>query len=188
MILETLVEKHKAIQKPLSYLLIYEQLFLPIREKILSVLEIGVARGCSLRVWADFFPNAIINGIDLKLPSEEFGSRFKIFQGDQSDKIFLQRVMDAASPFDVIIDDGSHKPFDWHTSFFALFPALKPGGIYAIEDLMAPTHQGWDPVEKDYIESCLTDICYPLLSQVKVSGKFEWIVLRPHLFLAKKGV
>ena len=41
--------------------------------------------------------------------------------------------------FDVIIDDGSHESEHILTSLKTLFPRLKTGGYYFIEDL----HAGW---------------------------------------------
>lgn len=38
-------------------------------------------------------------------------------------------------PFDVVIDDGSHRCAHVIASFEALFPHVTPDGIYAIEDL-----------------------------------------------------
>ena len=37
--------------------------------------------------------------------------------------------------FDVIIDDGSHKPSDQIKSFEILWPMLSDGGLYIIEDV-----------------------------------------------------
>ena len=37
--------------------------------------------------------------------------------------------------FDVIIDDGSHRPMHQQISLVSLYPHLKPGGQYIIEDL-----------------------------------------------------
>jgi len=182
---KNLVKKYGAM-KPEYYLFVYEQLFRPFQNEAISILEIGVQSGASLRVWADYFPNAHISGIDLRIPFGSFGERINIFQGDQADRHFLQDVINDAGPFDIIIDDGSHKPFDWCISFNKLFSALNPGGYYVIEDLMAPTHQGWDSKEKEHIAPCLIDIFRPLLVQVEGSGGFEWITLRPHLFIAKK--
>ena len=40
--------------------------------------------------------------------------------------------------FDIIIDDGSHDPKDQIKSFESLFPSLKCGGVYVVEDIMEP--------------------------------------------------
>ena len=39
--------------------------------------------------------------------------------------------------FDLIFDDGSHRPDDQQVSLSYFFKLLKPGGLYFIEDLMA---------------------------------------------------
>ena len=38
-------------------------------------------------------------------------------------------------PFDVIIDDGSHVPSHQKLTFQTLWPHLRPGGLYAVEDI-----------------------------------------------------
>ena len=58
----------------------------------------------------------------------------KIFRGDQSDKLFLSKVIKQIGRPSIIIDDGSHKSDDITTSFKYLFPKLKNGGLYVVED------------------------------------------------------
>jgi hypothetical protein len=55
--------------------------------------------------------------------------------GDQSDETFLARLISHYGGFDIVIDDGSHIASHVHASFRALFPAVRPGGWYVIEDL-----------------------------------------------------
>ena len=46
------------------------------------------------------------------------------------------RVAEASGGhFDVVVDDGGHSMEQQLTSFRVLFPLLRPGGIYVIEDL-----------------------------------------------------
>jgi cephalosporin hydroxylase len=76
-----------------------------------------------------------IYSIDIydKSPQEE--KRIKIFQGSQIDHNFLDKVMDNIdTPLDIIIDDGSHINEHVINTFEYLFPKLKLGGIYIIED------------------------------------------------------
>lgn len=47
----------------------------------------------------------------------------------------LKRVADNGVQFDIIIDDGSHASYHQQLTLEMLFPTLKPGGLYAIEDL-----------------------------------------------------
>jgi hypothetical protein len=114
----------------------YDLHFLKYRYKKLNLLEIGVMQGRSLVAWRDYFPNANILGIDIKHYCKQYeDDRIKIEIGDQKDKSFLAKVEKKHGPFEVIIDDGSHFWMDVVTSFKFLFPLLKEGGIYVIEDL-----------------------------------------------------
>jgi hypothetical protein len=87
-------------------------------------------------MWEDFFPNAIIYGIDIDLNCKKFeGGRRRIMIGDQSDPRFLSDVMrQIGTGLDIVIDDGSHHPSHQVASFDILFPQLSDHGIYAIED------------------------------------------------------
>ena len=66
----------------------------------------------------------------------------KVWIGDSNSAELMQRIV-AEIPggaFDLIVDDGSHAPADVRGLFMQLFPLLKPGGIYAVEDL----NSAWD--------------------------------------------
>ncbi|MDH5571739.1 MAG: class I SAM-dependent methyltransferase [Gammaproteobacteria bacterium] len=120
----------------------YDHHFSHLRDKPISVLEIGVggydnpnAGGGSLRSWKEYFPNATIYAIDIydKRPHED--ERIKIFKGSQVDEKFLLDVIAQTGPLDIIIDDGSHVNEHIISSFGFLFQHLKDDGIYAVEDL-----------------------------------------------------
>jgi hypothetical protein len=119
----------------------YERHFKPVRWKRITLLEIGIggdvdpkAGGGSLRMWKHFFPRARVAGIDIYDKSRHAESRIEIFRGDQSDGAFLRDVIEQIGPPDIIIDDGSHLNQHVITSFEVLFPLLKEGGIYVVED------------------------------------------------------
>ena len=130
----------------------YETHFGKFRNKKINLLEIGVGGydkpdegGESLRMWKEFFKNGNIFSIDIydKHLLEE--DRIKIFRGSQTDKAFLTSVVREIGPLDIIIDDGSHINSHVATSFNILFPFLKIGGVYAIEDVQTsywPDHGG----------------------------------------------
>lgn len=103
------------------------------------VLEIGVFKGGSLKMWRDFFgPEATIFGIDIDERCASLGMGIaEIRIGSQSDPSFLAEVVGEMGGIDIIIDDGSHKSKDVIASFLSLFPFLADGGIYIIEDLHA---------------------------------------------------
>jgi glycosyltransferase involved in cell wall biosynthesis len=97
-----------------------------------SLLEIGVWKGGSLKMWEEYFPQAKIYGIE---SNPSFKTSENIFIGLQSDEKFLQEIIAKIGVPDIIIDDGSHKVSDQQKSFEVLFPLMKSGGIYVIEDL-----------------------------------------------------
>ena len=57
-----------------------------------------------------------------------------VYKGSQTDKKFLNFLINKYKKFDVIIDDGSHKPPDVIKSFKTLFDSLSVNGLYFIED------------------------------------------------------
>jgi hypothetical protein len=126
------------------YTPVYHQLFAHLRDKPIRLLEIGIggyqfARlgGASLAMWADYFPNAHILGVDVFAKTLELGPRVAVRQGSQDDAAFLSRMSAEHGPFDIVIDDGSHHPAHVTASFNILFPLLVDGGLYVIEDVQS---------------------------------------------------
>lgn len=125
-----------------EYTNLYQTHFKKLKYKKVKLLEIGVGGyeradrgGCSLRMWKRYFLNGQIYAIDIydKAPQEE--RRIKIFQGSQVDYDFLDSMLNSVNAeLDIIIDDGSHINAHVIGTFKYLFPKLKPGGIYVIED------------------------------------------------------
>ncbi len=118
------------------YTEVYDRFFFPIRQEARKVLEIGVLKGASLRMWRDYFPHASVYGIDIVDTSSVNSDRIRTFIADQANRTQLQRFLDAAgSDFDLIIDDGGHSMEQQQVSFGYLFRHVKPGGYYVIEDV-----------------------------------------------------
>ncbi|MET7338327.1 class I SAM-dependent methyltransferase [Nonomuraea sp. NPDC005650] len=119
----------------------YERHFAPLRDAPVHLLEIGIggyddprAGGGSLRMWQRYFRRGLIYGLDVhdKRLDEP---RVRTIRGDQSDSAFLDRLGSGLGGLDIVIDDGSHVNGHVLTSFAALFPHVRPGGWYVIEDL-----------------------------------------------------
>lgn len=121
----------------LSYLDVYDKYLSEIRNDRVNILEIGVRDGCSHRMWRDYFPNGTIFGIDIDPRCKQSQSdRIRVLIGSQSDPEIVSQVAKlAGGQFDVILDDGSHVNSLTIASFNLLYPSLKPGGIYIIEDM-----------------------------------------------------
>ena len=113
-----------------------------LRRQRITVLEIGIGGydrgpgGGSLRIWRDWFPRATVVGVDIEPKRPKLGPRVHAVQGDQADPVVLDRAVSlGAGPLSVVIDDGSHVGSDVLASFRHLFPRLRPGGVYIVEDL-----------------------------------------------------
>ncbi len=116
-----------------QYVDLYEQILAPHRREYTRVLEIGIYKGASILMWREFFPNAEIFGLDIE-SVEVPGPRITTLQGDQSAPDTIERLR-ALGPFDLIVDDGSHKAEHILASFAGLYDSVKPGGWYVIEDM-----------------------------------------------------
>jgi len=119
-----------------NYVELYETFFRPRREQTERVLEIGVFEGASVRMWEAYFPNAKIFGIDIADSSMYDTERITTFVADQSSREQLGAFLEAhGADFDIILDDGGHSMEQQQVSFGFLFPSVKPGGLYIIEDI-----------------------------------------------------
>jgi len=120
------------------YDIAYGRFFGHRRQEPLKIVEIGILGGASLRAWQEYFPRARFWGIDINPDCRKHANeRVQVMIGDQGDQQFLVEVAMILMKYrpDLIIDDGSH--LQWHQQLTAhtLWPALAPGGCYAIEDL-----------------------------------------------------
>ena len=125
-----------------SYCKYYQRHLKSIRKHKLNILEIGVGGyespnegGNSLRMWKNYFKKSKIFGIDIFDKSKLNEERIKIFQGSQTDEVFLKSVVSQIGKIDIVIDDGSHINNHVIETFKILFPLINKDAIYIIEDL-----------------------------------------------------
>jgi hypothetical protein len=159
-------QESENVHKWHHYFEIYSELFEPLRERPIRMLEIGVFRGGSLRMWKDWFhPDSTIVGIDIDPACSQYAEpNLDIFVriGDQTDGAFLKGVADEFGPFDLILDDGGHTTTQMISSFNHLFRgALAADGTYLVED----THTNYWP---GYVDSRMTfvDFCKGLVDLI----------------------
>jgi len=116
----------------------YQDHFRHLFDQPVSILELGIFKGESLRMWRDMFPHGTVIGLDIdpvEIPDQL--DRIHVYCGLQQDTSLLDRIRaeSAKEGFDIIIDDASHLGELTKISFWHLFNHhLKPGGIYVIED------------------------------------------------------
>jgi hypothetical protein len=135
----------RVASKAHNYAVHYDRVFTPLRDKPVKLLEIGVGGGEGIKMWLDYFqhPEAKIFGVDSRQNTNPWDTvlpdasrRYKFVYGDQSHDVFWKCfIADYGIDWDIIIDDGGHFNDQVFTSFFMLWPYVKQGGFYAIEDL-----------------------------------------------------
>lgn len=120
----------------------YARYFRPFRDRPVVVLELGIGGfddpavgGGSLRAWSRFFHRGIVCGIDIAVKTGVERQRVVTLRGNQSDVALLNSFVERFGAPDIVVDDGSHRSEDVIASFRVLFPHLRPGGLYVVEDL-----------------------------------------------------
>ncbi|MEU5884567.1 hypothetical protein [Spirillospora sp. NPDC047279] len=135
----------------------YAEYFQRLRAEPVRILEIGVGGfhderggGESLEMWRRYFPRGLVYGIDIADKSALESQRVRTFTGHQSDTAFLESVVAETGELDIVVDDGSHFSADQINSFRALVPHVRPGGLYAIEDLHTSYWPGFGGNRSDF--------------------------------------
>ena len=173
----------------------------------MKMLEIGLGcdmnygPGASTWLWKELFPEA-------ELWEAEFDGRcverskakgqlegFQTLVGDQGDpKVLDQWIQESKGNFDVIIDDGGHTQCQIWTSFEKLWPTVKPGGLYFIEDLQvanrpgymksSPTCDGSNLIVPNKLKEILDQLVY--MDRKPRSGIVEFLYCQPEACVIKK--
>lgn len=125
-----------------SYGELYSNLFAPLQPIAKRVLEIGVYSGASVAALADYFTGAEAHGVDINLNNICFGNsnpRVHFHLGDGTKKEIAAQIYKMnAIPFDLILDDGSHRPSDQLDVIDVWAPYLSDVGMLVIEDISVP--------------------------------------------------
>lgn len=127
----------RLIHKWIHYFDIYDRHFAPFRGKPANIVEFGVSHGGSLQMWRDYFgPQAHITGVDIDPRCTDLtGDKIDVVIGDQEDREFLTKLTDQVGQIDIVIEDGGHTMGQQIATFEELWPRVRDGGIFLIEDL-----------------------------------------------------
>ena len=119
----------------LNYLNKYDFFLNGIRDSEQTILELGIYKGSSLKMWRDYFPTGKVIGVDINPQCKEFQdlkSQIYVEIGDLSNISFLNKL-EKYQPT-IILDDASHMWSHQIIALYQLFHVLKSGGIYILED------------------------------------------------------
>lgn len=142
-----------------------------------NIVELGVAEGggaALLSLWASPAKLVTLDNETSRLDAlDEFAAqrgltdRLRPYFGvDQADRTRLTEIIDTEfgdAPLDLVIDDASHAYWPTRASFETLFPRVRPGGRYVIEDWEA------DIAMADSVRVALADPSSPHHERVKRS-------------------
>jgi hypothetical protein len=118
----------------------YTHLFSPLKEEPISILEIGIYRGHSTRLWRKYFTNAEV--VTIENNNEKGGQ--PIVEGTIQHWVdgYIQSTLDLFEDgyFDFIIDDGPHTLESQIYSAKNWIKKIKSGGRLIIEDIQKIEH------------------------------------------------
>ena len=137
--------------KPRSMLEMFDRFFSsrPDDSPIRSIFEIGIWDGGSSAYWFEYFqPDKLVAVDFMKREDSDYfrgyvdrrgiADRLKTYwdvdQGDAGTTAGNSSTPSSTGPLDLVIDDGSHLLEETRTSFETLFPRLRKGGLYVVED------------------------------------------------------
>jgi len=124
----------------------YEKLLLDLEPR--TIVEIGTFDGASAALFTQIArPNKLVT-IDRRpessaaladfMTADGFAGRVAAYGGvDQGDAVHLRQILDEEfhdEPLDLVIDDASHRLDLSRRTFNCIFPHLRAGGKYVIED------------------------------------------------------
>lgn len=134
-----LKQKDKEIDKWHNYFPIYYKHFAKFKNSPVNILEIGVDKGGSLKMWKEFFGDkAQIFGVDILEDCKKYQdieNGIHIIIGDQSDPRFWQKTIPTLPKIDILIDDGGHMTKQQIVTFNECYDKISDDGIYLVEDL-----------------------------------------------------
>lgn len=125
-----------------------------------AIFELGIYDGGSTALIAQLAQPRKLVAVDISKPRSVGLSKWIANRGledsvrplwgvDQSDRPRLAEIVAqefGGTPLDLVIDDASHLLGPTRDSFEVLFPLLRPGGVFVIEDwAWAHAHQGTWP-------------------------------------------
>ena len=120
-----------------SYIPYYEDALAPYREKEITVMEIGVAQGHSLKMWREYFLNAKIVGCEIWGGCKNYftDENVELFIGNATFKSFAD---DINFGIDILVEDSSHFESDQLRIYELFSPKMNENGLYIIEDILNP--------------------------------------------------
>lgn len=170
-----------------NYLNKYEFFVRHWKNEPITVLELGVFKGGSIKTWEDYFEKAQIYGVDINEECKQYESnRSKIIIQDLSNEDDLAKL--AGLNPQIIVDDASHIWSHQIKALFQLFPKMCGGGVFIMEDL-GTSFSGFRALG-EYRDSCVTTYEFlAAVSEVVTSGAYlETANVKKEIYLLREEI
>jgi hypothetical protein len=168
------------------------------------MVEIGFAKGGSAKTWHEFLPKAKLHEFDVHcdeqwnvMDTSPAGIKGEhrdlgyctLHCGDGTSATFLQESLkNDEAPF-IVIDDGGHGPSEMKNTFEHMWPKLRAGGLFFIEDLAESYAPGlrMDAFVEKKVKPIVRDLLAPNgKNQLDVSSQVESIQCREQICALRK--
>lgn len=188
-----------------GYAVHYDAAFASMREQPIKLLEIGVNKGASMAAWLEYFQLGRVFGVDIEQGKNPWNTlhtgihpRYTFAAGDQRKPEFWEAFLNEhGREWDIVVDDGGHYADMVLTSFTCLWPHVKPGGFYCVEDLgtgYAHYTQGRVQCTEVYFANCIPagwpnhkDYIKDLVDRINLDNGIESIAFSKELAIIKKA-
>lgn len=115
--------------------------YLPDYERIAAALgpaavvcEVGVWHGGSLAMWQELFPQGTVIGVDTDPASTWPAGTHRVVIRQEDPRLREAVTVFAPGGLDLVVDDASHVAELTEATFLSLWPLVKAGGYYVVED------------------------------------------------------
>jgi SAM-dependent methyltransferase len=180
------------------------------KTRIQNIVDLGIFKGGSAALFHRLFNPRRLLALDIRedrvaaldayIQAQSAAAALRPFYGyDQADGPRLQRLIAdqfEGTPLDLVVDDASHSYAPTRVSFNALFPSLRAGGYYVIEDWGWAHWDGWPHLPADYQKSgalfpdqpALTNLIFELVMAAATSPDLiSTVTLTFNMAIVEKG-
>ena len=193
------------IVKNEAYLRFYEVLASTFSPR--SILELGIFEGGGYVLLDKLFNPRRMSAVEISpqpvAPLLRYvagmENRFVHFSTSQCDREILEEIVrkELADELDLVVEDASHAYEQTKASFEFLFPLLRPGGIYMIEDWAWAHHPGYQSTDAPFSKRpALSNLLFEqlmlmgstaLIAEIRV-WKFRYLIRKAETALRESEV
>jgi cephalosporin hydroxylase len=169
------------------------------KESFPHILELGLFQGGSLVFFDKIFKPEKMVGLEISSKKIDALENYiktesphitTYYKSSQDDVRLLKSIVekDLDGRLDLVVDDASHLYEQTKKSISTLFPLMKPGGIYVIED-WAWSHRPGSQNKKHpwYSKPALTNLVFEIITELGSGKEIESILINNNLVRIRKS-